>query len=1104
MVIFRRGTAAVANAYGEDTGVLHPVTRGRSQQHAVAFVSVVSVVSVVLGLYLFFVSAVSSSDDHEIGASSKQATDAFMQRWWEAQTDNALRRRELVDFIENDPVEPFEPFKFSTGINVWDLFVPTVTCPDLERVGPVGDGGKWVCGLDSLSNQPPPPERSCLMYSFGISNDISFEMEVLLRTSCYIHAFDPTIGSLPFDKYNASLSTAARKRITFHKLALSGPSSSSAEQLLQETMRDIMGRLGHTYLDILKVDVEGAEWKAFGGSPYLPIGQLLIELHYQGLPQLRTFFASMQANGLHPFSREINLQPAIAGGMPVATEYSFINPKNFFSRHPLGLRKPSQEAQHIAPLDKPIKAVIYFLTQRKRTKQLKSALALLYKHSWVDYPYPVVVFHDDLELDDKRTIQASVSAMPLQFSNVDFKIPRATSKHQIPDRTVCAPETSTVGYRHMCRFHAHDVHSHLDAIGHHDREFIWRLDDDSSITHPIGYDVFRFMSVNKRKYGFVNLVMDDSACVEGLWANARKFAAKYSSKLHNESFFKSWNDPLVFYNNFEISHISIWRDPLWVKFMDFIDTHGGIYTLRWGDAPLHTIGVSMLLSKNDIHSFSDVGYIHDPFVNQLPRGLPKPNANPLHAENCNFYGEWRCNSSNVTTNFTSGTNFTTFRGVLFTFSKPGHERALLETIKSFYAHYTNQHPAPFVVFYNQNSAFNADTVLEDIYPEIEVALNPVELLNSEHEDNGIEYFLTFKAPALLRARGYDWIWRFSDKMELLHPVRFNVFDRMVQQKKMFAYAEVLRATPGSRFASLWNIADEICAVRDCSPAFSSWDRLSVIVTSFSIGHSATFSTSATCRALLKVAALNWTYSESELRTVCAMMSLSFVEQWRIDDILYNSRWSHEDDDTDTFRAFPQEQLDLSFMPQRFGWQGGDIATSVPLPLNASDLSSSPGKLIWLFGDSIVGSSNNRQRVFNGHFMIANSVAITTLAPHDPCTKIPKNVTKIRYYWKHTSEGLPRAIFELESPSSGTCSLGSSKLWPISGLAITGNAHTVQLVLLCVVACANHKGYDSFANTLNFEVLNSAVIVVHNPFDSPDDWVFDYSAMPDSRHGKVSL
>jgi hypothetical protein len=79
------------------------------------------------------------------------------------------------------------------------------------------------------------------------------------------------------------------------------------------------------------------------------------------------------------------------------------------------------------------------------------------------------------------------------------------------------------------------------------------------------------------------------------------------------------------------------------------------------------------------------------------------------------------------------------------------------------------------------------------------------------------------------------------------------------------------------------------------------------------------------------------------------------------------------------------------------------------------------------------------------------------------------------------------------------------MWPISGLAVIENAQSVKLVLLCVIACPNDAGRAAkYANPLAFDVARSAVIVVHNPYDSPDDWVFDYSAMPDSLNGKVAL
>ena len=44
-----------------------------------------------------------------------------------------------------------------------DFFIPAFQCPHrVERVGTLGDGGKWVCGLDRVAKQD-----KCVIYSFG-------------------------------------------------------------------------------------------------------------------------------------------------------------------------------------------------------------------------------------------------------------------------------------------------------------------------------------------------------------------------------------------------------------------------------------------------------------------------------------------------------------------------------------------------------------------------------------------------------------------------------------------------------------------------------------------------------------------------------------------------------------------------------------------------------------------------------------------------------------------------------------------------------------------------------------------------------------------------
>jgi hypothetical protein len=47
-----------------------------------------------------------------------------------------------------------------------DFFIATFQCPHrVERIGTLGDGGKWVCGVDRVAKQD-----KCVIYSFGLSS----------------------------------------------------------------------------------------------------------------------------------------------------------------------------------------------------------------------------------------------------------------------------------------------------------------------------------------------------------------------------------------------------------------------------------------------------------------------------------------------------------------------------------------------------------------------------------------------------------------------------------------------------------------------------------------------------------------------------------------------------------------------------------------------------------------------------------------------------------------------------------------------------------------------------------------------------------------------
>lgn len=90
---------------------------------------------------------------------------------------------------------------------------------------------------------------------------------------------------------------------------------------------------------------------------------------------------------------------------------------------------------------------------------------------------------------------------------------------------------------------------------------------------------------------------------------------------------------MAVWSNFEIADMDFWRGEAYTNFFEHLDATGGFYyevclalcmvhcrifypdkrsiMQRWGDAPVHSIGVSILAHKDQIHFFDKIGYEHD-------------------------------------------------------------------------------------------------------------------------------------------------------------------------------------------------------------------------------------------------------------------------------------------------------------------------------------------------------------------------------------------------------------------------------------------------------------------------------------------------------------
>eukprot|EP00755_Sulcionema_specki_P035547 Sspe_Gene.105098::Locus_82145_Transcript_1_2_Confidence_0.750_Length_1646::g.105098::m.105098 len=222
-----------------------------------------------------------------------------------------------------DPI-PHHPFACRAASSIFDYFPPYAQCDVRERIGPVSDGGKWVCG--SLS----PP---CLIYSFGVRDDVSFEVEAATMWGCTVRAFDPTISRPPPEFRSITNGTFARIGMGPKDGVWEGCGMTRrAESCKVRRLQTLMAEYGDTHIDLLKVDIDGAEWEVFKGleGAALPFDQLLIELHAplsSSAPPAR-FFDALAKAGFHPFSREANVitcLPTPRGrGALAAFEYSFL------------------------------------------------------------------------------------------------------------------------------------------------------------------------------------------------------------------------------------------------------------------------------------------------------------------------------------------------------------------------------------------------------------------------------------------------------------------------------------------------------------------------------------------------------------------------------------------------------------------------------------------------------------------------------------------------------------------------------------------------------------------------------------------------------------
>jgi hypothetical protein len=257
-----------------------------------------------------------------------------------------------------------------------------------------------------------------------------------------------------------------------------------------------------------------------------------------------------------------------------------------------------------------------------------------------NYHYPWVFANDEPFTEEfKKIISETVTGdvifttIPDEYWDLPLNIDKILLKNQLErlenDGVLYGGNLS---YRKMCRFNSGFFYK-LKALEKFN--WYWRIEPDIKFSCDLNYDLFKIMKDNNKIYGFALAMTEDKRTVRKLWKESRNYfenLKNWKMNIKDGKFYDISNDKtslgfieqntdsneLVrgefnychYWTNFEIANLNFFRDEIYDNYFKSLDETGNFFYERWGDAPVHTIAVSYLLSDSQIQYFDNTGYYH--------------------------------------------------------------------------------------------------------------------------------------------------------------------------------------------------------------------------------------------------------------------------------------------------------------------------------------------------------------------------------------------------------------------------------------------------------------------------------------------------------------
>lgn len=283
-------------------------------------------------------------------------------------------------------------------------------------------------------------------------------------------------------------------------------------------------------------------------------------------------------------------------------------------------------------------AVLLMLTRNWELSGALSSMRSLEDRFNKDYNYDWVFMNDvpfDSEFIQATTAMASGNTFYHLIPAEDWNPPLELNQTLYSKRLKILGESGVIygdsaSYRNMCRFNSGFFfkQSILEPY-----DYYLRVEPDVEYLCDFPYDPFQLMRQRKKKYGFVITLREYEETIPTLWENVQEFididnghTIDMSTNTHefitdddlvgNDSVIYVTNDDYNmchFWSNFEIGDLNFFRGQSYNNFFNHLDSKYGFFYERWGDAPIHSIIVSLLLKPDEIIHFDEIGYAHAPY-----------------------------------------------------------------------------------------------------------------------------------------------------------------------------------------------------------------------------------------------------------------------------------------------------------------------------------------------------------------------------------------------------------------------------------------------------------------------------------------------------------